>query len=235
MPTRKTPIPEHARCLICGTGLTVPVFDCPECATPHHSSCWQWSGGCAVYGCRRAPRQVREREVEQLAITLAARRPVTDCRRPLLQPLPPVEEPPARGATGAALEWLRGVAVLTMMAISAAGPSRPPAPSRPAHQARASANAWRTLPAPRLSMTGSQDDVRLAESLIKDDSGWEGSGDEPGPKLCRMMVAREGEALRSGVSRLATRPLPDWVRARVHALQRTATAVESPLLASRRP
>jgi hypothetical protein len=25
---------------------------CPACHTPHHRSCWQENGGCAVYGCR---------------------------------------------------------------------------------------------------------------------------------------------------------------------------------------
>jgi hypothetical protein len=214
MPTRKTPIPKHARCLICGCDLTAPVFDCPECTTPHHAMCWQWSGGCAVYGCRRAARAVREpeRAAEIEAINSANR-----VRERVRTPRPDAAVPPPEPREET---WVRWLVVLMFLF---AGFATPPSPARakpvvgetPAQRA-----IWHYQRSRKPVMEKLSASEQAANALLRDDREWEGTGNDPGPRLRRMMVAREGEALRSGVSRLATRPLPDWVRARVAALQR---------------
>ncbi len=30
---------------------------CPECGTPHHQDCWEYYGGCGVYGCPQGPQK----------------------------------------------------------------------------------------------------------------------------------------------------------------------------------
>lgn len=46
------PVPWDATCKVCGTGLAVErAVYCPKCQTPHHESCWEYAGGCSVYGC----------------------------------------------------------------------------------------------------------------------------------------------------------------------------------------
>lgn len=42
------------RCKVCGEPIVRRCVVCPECETPHHQDCWSYSGGCAVYGCRKA-------------------------------------------------------------------------------------------------------------------------------------------------------------------------------------
>ena len=44
-----------AHCLICKENLTGSITVCPTCRTPHHSDCWQYNGGCAIYGCGNLP------------------------------------------------------------------------------------------------------------------------------------------------------------------------------------
>src|SRR5258708_4425975 len=102
MPTRKTPLPRLARCLICGDELTLPVFDCPACATPHHTACWQWTGGCAIYGCSRGPRPIceeqRAEEIRRVSAA-AARRPAWQINGHTAGPAPRPPSPPVTGAT----------------------------------------------------------------------------------------------------------------------------------------
>jgi len=40
-------------CPVCANPLGAEARGCPRCATPHHSDCWDYFGGCAVYGCGR--------------------------------------------------------------------------------------------------------------------------------------------------------------------------------------
>jgi len=43
-------------CPICGEPLSAkPVKPCPECRTPHHVECWNYNGGCGVFGCSLNP------------------------------------------------------------------------------------------------------------------------------------------------------------------------------------
>jgi hypothetical protein len=42
---------ENARCGVCGESLASEIVICRRCNTPHHLDCWQYSGGCATYGC----------------------------------------------------------------------------------------------------------------------------------------------------------------------------------------
>jgi hypothetical protein len=39
------------RCVVCRTELPPDPYLCPKCETPHHHDCWEYAGGCAVYGC----------------------------------------------------------------------------------------------------------------------------------------------------------------------------------------
>ena len=45
------------RCGVCQTAFEAGdvVEPCPDCTAPHHRECWDENGGCAVYGCPRAP------------------------------------------------------------------------------------------------------------------------------------------------------------------------------------
>lgn len=42
---------EDAHCGVCGNALASDIVVCRRCNTPHHRDCWQYSGGCATYGC----------------------------------------------------------------------------------------------------------------------------------------------------------------------------------------
>lgn len=50
--------PTSATCPVCAEPAGVAPQLCPLCETPHHFDCWEWGGGCGVYGCRArvAPR-----------------------------------------------------------------------------------------------------------------------------------------------------------------------------------
>lgn len=41
-------------CGVCGSQLGPPLELCPRCESPHHQDCWEYNGGCSVYGCVRA-------------------------------------------------------------------------------------------------------------------------------------------------------------------------------------
>lgn len=46
------PEPQHRiKCPVCGEAPTGDLARCPRCETPHHSDCWDYQGGCAVYAC----------------------------------------------------------------------------------------------------------------------------------------------------------------------------------------
>ena len=247
MPTRKTPLPATARCLICGDALALPVFDCPACATPHHTACWQWTGGCAVYGCARRPRPVREHEREEelarvasaavAAVAARAARPAP--RAPAASAAPADFGPAARLAAVIGARALIGLgqnkaAMAWLLAALLGSPAAPPAPSAPPAPIQRAAASARVPFRPSIPV---MTQASLAERLVRDDHLWGGAGDVPSPSLRSMMVARRGLELRSGVRQLAQRDLPDWVRARVRALSAVVEGVDpSPmLLALRRP
>jgi hypothetical protein len=41
-------------CPVCANPLDDEARPCPNCATPHHADCWEYFGGCAIYGCGHA-------------------------------------------------------------------------------------------------------------------------------------------------------------------------------------
>jgi hypothetical protein len=41
----------EGRCGVCGEETRTRKVVCSRCATPHHSECWSYSGGCSVYAC----------------------------------------------------------------------------------------------------------------------------------------------------------------------------------------
>jgi hypothetical protein len=43
--------PRKVRCGVCGEGLHSRKVTCAKCQTPHHRECWEYGGGCSVYGC----------------------------------------------------------------------------------------------------------------------------------------------------------------------------------------
>ena len=238
MPTRKTPIPASARCLICGEGLALPVFDCPTCATPHHAACWQWTGGCAVYGCKRRPRPVPEvaPEAPTSARPLQMRVPPGAIARPLV-----TRASSTRGAHDGASLLAAGLwLLLGIVCCALAQPDRVTASPRSSLPMVWADGAVQRTPEPAGSATKPMKrpmtPVELAERAVRDDSLWIGSGTQPAANLRSMMVAREGSALRSGVRQLAVRDLPGWVRARVRSLlELERTGPWQQALAPRRP
>ena len=44
-----------SRCPICGSTVTdaEEVQICQDCHTPHHKDCWEYTGGCAIFGCHK--------------------------------------------------------------------------------------------------------------------------------------------------------------------------------------
>lgn len=42
------------RCKVCGQPIAGRCVLCAACETPHHQDCWSYSGGCSVFGCRKA-------------------------------------------------------------------------------------------------------------------------------------------------------------------------------------
>ena len=40
-----------SECPVCGNKIDKGV-NCPGCGTPHHEDCWEYFGGCSIYGCK---------------------------------------------------------------------------------------------------------------------------------------------------------------------------------------
>ena len=51
-----------ALCSICQTAVSVgaPLRACDRCGIGYHEDCWVGYGGCATYGCERAPKTVKD-------------------------------------------------------------------------------------------------------------------------------------------------------------------------------
>ena len=45
--------PSRARCPVCATALDAAPHACATCGCLHHRECWEWSGGCGIFGCRK--------------------------------------------------------------------------------------------------------------------------------------------------------------------------------------
>lgn len=43
---------EQVTCKVCGEEIQDQMVVCVRCKTPHHHDCWQYVGGCSVFGCR---------------------------------------------------------------------------------------------------------------------------------------------------------------------------------------
>lgn len=39
-------------CPVCGDPEDAQPVACPRCAVRYHKECWEYAGGCAIYGCR---------------------------------------------------------------------------------------------------------------------------------------------------------------------------------------
>lgn len=42
---------ETVMCTVCGEEVTDRMVYCRRCKTPYHIDCWEYTGGCAVFGC----------------------------------------------------------------------------------------------------------------------------------------------------------------------------------------
>lgn len=51
MQSEQAQIVADAKCPVCSEVLIAMVV-CKRCRTPHHEDCWNYYGGCSVYGCR---------------------------------------------------------------------------------------------------------------------------------------------------------------------------------------
>lgn len=51
------------RCAVCATEASGSLNACTVCGTTYHSDCWAYNGGCAVYGCKAAPRAPEPLEI----------------------------------------------------------------------------------------------------------------------------------------------------------------------------
>ncbi len=50
------------KCPVCGGDMDEHLRRCSSCRTPHHDDCWEYFGGCAIFGCAsRKGTKVRER------------------------------------------------------------------------------------------------------------------------------------------------------------------------------
>lgn len=57
-------ISDDTACPVCGDQLVHKVVYCRQCQMPHHADCWNYSEGCAIYGCggRRKSKRIRHRQ-----------------------------------------------------------------------------------------------------------------------------------------------------------------------------
>ena len=42
---------DEAICPVCGQAVDANPRVCQRCETPHHADCWEYTGGCAIFGC----------------------------------------------------------------------------------------------------------------------------------------------------------------------------------------
>jgi hypothetical protein len=78
---------QSAACAICLSpiGAEEAKTACPECRTEYHAECWQENGGCAVYGCSKAP-VVEHRQAIEIPLSYWGRenKPCPACGREIL-------------------------------------------------------------------------------------------------------------------------------------------------------
>jgi hypothetical protein len=47
-------------CRVCAQPMgATRLVNCPRCETPHHHDCWEYIGGCAIFGCGENPPPLR--------------------------------------------------------------------------------------------------------------------------------------------------------------------------------
>jgi hypothetical protein len=47
--------PPSSVCVICQSALDDATVTCPACSAKYHQECWEYNGGCGVYGCDETP------------------------------------------------------------------------------------------------------------------------------------------------------------------------------------
>lgn len=63
------------RCAVCATETSGLLSACTVCGTAYHSDCWTYNGGCAVYGCKAAPRAAEPLQIAVVGAAYARWRP----------------------------------------------------------------------------------------------------------------------------------------------------------------
>ena len=53
---------KRAACPVCRTEVLTEAHDCPRCGTVHHKECWDYAGGCAIFGCESKEKSLILRE-----------------------------------------------------------------------------------------------------------------------------------------------------------------------------
>jgi len=64
---------EHISCPVCACAMTGSdeLQICETCDTPHHKDCWEYTGGCAIFGCRKgALRKFEEGRRHEYQLTI---------------------------------------------------------------------------------------------------------------------------------------------------------------------
>ena len=61
-------------CPVCGTSIESNPFYCARCETPHHQDCWEYLGGCAVFGCEPGSERLPATQQEWSLLERSAQR-----------------------------------------------------------------------------------------------------------------------------------------------------------------
>lgn len=61
-------VPSDALCPVCACSMSdgSELHVCSICLTPHHKDCWEYTGGCAIFGCRKG--HIKKYEGNELEI-----------------------------------------------------------------------------------------------------------------------------------------------------------------------
>ena len=54
------------RCGVCARAVVGLASVCTQCETPSHTDCWDYNGGCSVFGCKAAPKPPVQLDVSDL-------------------------------------------------------------------------------------------------------------------------------------------------------------------------
>ena len=62
--------PTEIHCPVCATVIKNEPRLCERCETPHHHDCWEYAGGCALFGCRPGKRALINNDTAALVASM---------------------------------------------------------------------------------------------------------------------------------------------------------------------